>query len=1817
MNEGGSYREVKSVCSGEELSVCEVEDLGTEEEKEERAGSLTKDQRLVIKGVEDDESIVCRPLDEDQVGRSESWNDSEPIILNVEEAKSQLLRAECATEEDTLDDTDIIHDLNFTNVFESGLEEKDCVDSKDIVGTYIFETFCEVDQHEKKRLLEMIPEESISHVISHCDWLRRRVPTSKLRNVKRRGAEGTTTESEPEEVPGEEVPREEVPGGDSGCDSSIEEEEEGLATGRPLPDPELDEGFYDTELPKTVFMTSRVGTGSGEVTASMTVNRKVLTGVIDTGAQVSCLNRELALTMDPKPVMERAVRLVGIKPGSVMMGHYAKIRLDIGKITYWQQVVIAPIENEFILGADFLTTRGAVLDFKKSYMSIEGYHTPITVSRPGISELGPFPVRLIRETMIPAHTAKTVTVSVEGAPEEGDICIESLPGSEHGLIVPAGMYDTGHYHNILVYNFGGADVRLAANTPVAQGDGVKFLRKLDASELNTGPAPEGGSPKTRSSESDPKFPEDIYRMRDEVPEHLKLLFMDSLEGLSVAQAEEFKETLIEFSDAFSKDPLDLGSFTEFQHTIPTGENIPFRDRFRRTPLKHVEAERKHVQELLDKEVIRPSKSAWCAMPVLAKKPDGTLRFCIDYRGLNSRTKFDCHPLPHIEDCLQSLAGSSYMSSLDLASGYWQIEIAPEDRPKTAFQSMMGLYEWNKMAFGLVSAPATFQRAMHIVLGGLLFTSAVAYLDDIIVYSRGDSASAFGEHLHNLKEVLRRFMKYNLKLKPSKCKLMRRRLKVLGKVVDSTGIRVDPSKKDAVKTWTTPQDAKALRRYIGFINFSRDHIPRFAEIAAPLYELMTKCLKKIAKASDFVWTEQHERAFRQLNDELLQSKALAHVRPEGKVILKTDASKIAVGAALYQVQDGEEKLVSYFSRKMTPAMQKKCATQLELIAVAASVHHFSPILTGREWQLVTDHSSLRFLWSAFKYGDCKLSRILEYLSQFSFAIRHEKGSDLVVPDALSRMCHDLEPCKCYYTGCSVADLPCGGCNFCKRAFDDWQKYEDDVMDLFPPGVISDSGTPGNPSVVDTSDLAARSRPAGDPPERVVADSISIGSIFLDDFEPEELLNFDVLEGGRPEVETSEELEAELIEEEEGEVAPPEPLNESWKENFRKQGEQTVTPLTAENLRALQYADPDISPVIAWLEEGVDPTREVLFLASPAVKYYWLLRAQLRLINGVLYYEWIRSDDETLVLVVPMALKPFIIHQCHDAATALHQGRDRTLTRARASFIWYKMADYIQTYVRTCSVCIRSKHAPRKAQARRRSYVPGSPFERVALDIFGPVSPISASGARYVLVIRDLFSRFTVMVALPDQSAKSVAEAMLKHWVSVFGAADSVHSDQGSCFEAALYKEFCRLFELHKSRCTTYHPIANASVEKTNLFLANALRAMVVNNHKNWDSYLPLITMVNNSMVNASTGYTPYRLVFGKEMRLPVHTVLPDVLRMERTHSEWVKHLDDQLACLHKIARRNIGLTQKRQKRLSDINCYERIYRVGDYVYKINTTVVKGQSKKLEKKFAGPFMIVEGKTSSGKAIQHPLYCIRNHRRKDNVIHHDRLILASDRVAVPLWLHRQRKEVVQCVEQSIATEQRRIAKDMRVKNKKAPYITRKNTPQLSVKAGVEQEVTELSSIRKGPLGYVRIPMVNSDLDITIGSEAVLSVPVNSDMNTTLGAELAHMINSDLDETIGAEAPGTRSGTVSESDPMPTVANEEVWPTEEVFPCAASASSSGMVHDPEGRLKKFHMREEERDRPLLNPELVEPASMTELFEEGYTSRAGRRRKPAVVLDL
>ena len=444
-------------------------------------------------------------------------------------------------------------------------------------------------------------------------------------------------------------------------------------------------------------------------------------------------------------------------------------------------------------------------------------------------------------------------------------------------------------------------------------------------------------------------------------------------------AEEFKEIFKEPSK-FSKKPIEhvieLQPHTKAHHARP----------YRLTP-KETKELRLLIDDLLKKKFIDPSTSPFASPVLLVRKPDGTYRLVIDYRILNSHTVKENFPIPVIEDLLAKIGKAQWFSTLDLMSGYYQISVRKEDRPKTAFVTPFGKYQFNVMPFGLTNAPSTFCRYMSTVLGDLDFVAV--YLDDILIFSKTRE-----EHYNHVRTVLRKLQEAQLIVKRPKCHFFKNKVTFLGHILDGVGIRPRDVKVKAIMEFPEPSTKKQAMSFLGMVNFYRKFIDHCSTKAHPINEFISK--------EDVNWGEAQHKAFIQLKEALANPPLLVRPHDDGLYRLTTDASKLGYGAVLEELDANGKVIgvVGYFSKSLLKSHHNYTASDLELQAIVSALSFFRYILHGRHFILRTDHSALLTLTSK-KQPIGRIARQLDMLADYDFTIEHLPGTQNTTADALSR------------------------------------------------------------------------------------------------------------------------------------------------------------------------------------------------------------------------------------------------------------------------------------------------------------------------------------------------------------------------------------------------------------------------------------------------------------------------------------------------------------------------------------------------------------------------------------------------------------------------------------------------------------------------------------------------------------------------------------------------------------------------------------------------------------------------------------------------
>ncbi|MCX6040304.1 MAG: RNase H-like domain-containing protein [Caldilinea sp.] len=430
------------------------------------------------------------------------------------------------------------------------------------------------------------------------------------------------------------------------------------------------------------------------------------------------------------------------------------------------------------------------------------------------------------------------------------------------------------------------------------------------------------------------------------------------------------------------------------HAIPLSEATlpaapPFQRARRMSPADNDEL-RRVVQDLTDRGFIQPSRSPYGSPVLFAKKKDGSRRFCVDFRALNALSRKDKYPLPRIDELLDRLHGAKYFSSIDLASGYWQVRIDPVDVEKTAFTTRYGSFEFLVMPFGLANAPSTFQRLMNVIFGAEMDDFVLVYIDDILVFSR-----TLEEHEEHLDRVLQRLRENKLYAKRSKCRFYGRQTEFLGHIVSADGIRVDPRKVAAVTALAHPVTIHDLRSFLGAANFYRRFIRRFAHRAAPLTDLLRG-------GASFHWGEGQQLAFDDLKVALTTAPVLQPPDMSKPFILHTDASNVAVGAALMQDHGSGPVPVAYYSKTLSATERRWTVHERELYAIVLACKEWRHFLVGNAGTTVnTDHRSLEFLQTQPNLS-AKQARWVEFLADYDLEIEYLEGKANVVADMLSRL-----------------------------------------------------------------------------------------------------------------------------------------------------------------------------------------------------------------------------------------------------------------------------------------------------------------------------------------------------------------------------------------------------------------------------------------------------------------------------------------------------------------------------------------------------------------------------------------------------------------------------------------------------------------------------------------------------------------------------------------------------------------------------------------------------------------------------------------------
>ena len=887
--------------------------------------------------------------------------------------------------------------------------------------------------------------------------------------------------------------------------------------------------------------------------------------------------------------------------------------------------------------------------------------------------------------------------------------------------------------------------------------------------------------------------------------------------------------LLEFRDVFASTPDDIGCVPDdlnVRHYIDIGDAKPVAQRPYKLSYKEMLFLKEEIKRLLHLGVIRPSCSPWMSPVVIVKKPHSDkLRLCIDFRVLNSKTlNPDPYQLPVIDQVHATMSGCKFFSAMDVVSGYWHVRVhMPE---LLGFTTPFGNFEWVRMPFGLVSAPATFQRLMDKMLAGV--QGAKTYIDDTFAFTK-----AFAEHLVVLREVFTRCRRYHMKLNPIKCRFGVLSVKCLGHIISAEGIKPVHNDVEDILALPRPTTAKELKSFLGCVGWFRKCIKAYAHISAPLERLANAKVK-----GPLLWTIEAHDAFEQLKQALVSAPVLALPIWDQPFVLTTDWSKQAIGAMLSQVQPDteEEHPIAYASRLLNAAERNYAPTEGECLALVWAVEKFRYYLHGHHFTVNTDHKALEWLNTA-RFTNSKLERWAMKLQEFDYKVQYIKGETNVVADYLSRGCGAAFCAEVVRNGMAVlsgCEDACSSDSVVLGGVWPGAAAKQSELDAIGCEICHDPGGFDNMAICSGCNRCFHLRCIMPP-----LSTVPSGDWYCPGCDP---LHSNQL--------------AELCDSQSPLVYA---IGDPYLNEF-----------------LLAYVRSEFSDCI--LEEL--PAREAARVRKAASAF-----KQHPSIDGwLLVCKRIRGQGYRWLTCPPVSYRWDIIAGVHDALG--HAGVEQVLRYMHQFYHWRGLKADIARYVKQCEACQKRKLVLPPLPELQEPVIHG-PFDHVHIDLCGPFPtpivdvhgqitwPKSPPKAWVVLMI-DYFTKAAEFAVVYTKDPAAVARAFYYSWVCRYFVPAYITSDNGTEFNDEFVHLLKRLGITH-IHTSVAHPAANGAVER----LVKQFKAMLqrhINAHpQHWLQSVPVIRMQYMARLHSALGMSPHEMLFGRKPRLAMPLSSPFVLQ----------------------------------------------------------------------------------------------------------------------------------------------------------------------------------------------------------------------------------------------------------------------------------------------------------------------------------------------------
>lgn len=961
-------------------------------------------------------------------------------------------------------------------------------------------------------------------------------------------------------------------------------------------------------------------------------------------------------------------------------------------------------------------------------------------------------------------------------------------------------------------------------------------------------------------------------------------------------------------------PVFSETAKEAMSTVPMRIEVSTTDmpkaKLRRYSVEDIAEINKQINSMLEKGIIEPSVSQFSSTCHLVPKKTGQKRLVINYIPLNKIAIKDHYPLPQISDLLAHLVNAKYFCALDCTEGFWQIPVEESDRNKTAFITPQGLFQFRRCPFGFTNSPAVFQRAMNEIFKDGLYQRCVIYIDDILVFGSTEE-----ETLANLEWVLQKCDRYRVKLKWTKCEFLQTEVKFLGYKVSQGGIAPLTNK---AELWaeSEPQTVKEAQGFLGYINYYARFIENYSE--------KTNVIRRAIRIQPFEWTEECITAKKTLLDDL--RSATIQVIPS---TLTPKLLDIAVLDNSIEAACLTEKgnLIMRTSAVLSSTQKNYSSLEKELLALIRAYDKFGPFLRGP----VTVKSSCTILPAALKLKD-KPERIARLLLQLPPDAEFKVEASNNVTQALHRM--PKPPDETFYTD--------GACRMSQeqKGLASWAVIAVHRPELNCSGILKNSSNQrAEIEAVIQACVLANTHKLRD--ILVVTDSKYVfnaiekwidrwkGNGWLDN-KHKPVKNEDAF---RRLVDAKANLNLNVAH-----------VRGHQGDKYNELADQMARDALLPNI--VSCAAIHSPPILLQKEDGDLVSIRDRIEDGEQVGDYFLRDDTL----------WIRRSGVER-LVVPKKQQPLLLQLAHsDPIYGAHYGVKKTSLKL-SQYYWPRMSSDITQFVSSCVTCQKNKDSKTKAYGKLMPIKTSSLFNRIHMDIVGPLSE-SVTGNKYVITAIDAFSRMGF--ARPCRSAVTgeVIQLLYDEIVSKHGPPEHMVTDNGTQFTSNLFKETMQTLGIKHSTTCEYNPKANGMDEKFNGNLMKIVRNYVGQNQKGWDQKLAGAVLAYNITPNESTTMSPYTIVYGRLPRSPLN---PTELEID---TESPMHDDIREAALEHMEQSHDKMISQYDKSKQDFD-----FKPLDLIMVKTLSVGRTDSRKLASKWTGPHCLLRYLEHDGvrKAIE----------------------------------------------------------------------------------------------------------------------------------------------------------------------------------------------------------------------------------------------------------